>query len=200
MGTSKWQSPDVATIRRSDQIALWIIATAFIALAAYGLVRAAIRVVELSGSGPVAASLSLPDTPVPELAEGATASAIDVTVQNVDPGTRAFLIASEVFAGLGWAAFYVLVALFLIQVARRVAFARRMPALLMTAAFALLVGQGVSLQLGTAASAGISEQLGLGFATRIDPVTLIVLPVLLIAIAFVLGAGRRLQKDTEGLV
>lgn len=38
------------------------------------------------------------------------------------------------------------------------------------------------------------------FALDVDFLRVFVLPVVLISVAYVLGAGRRIQKDTEGLV
>lgn len=198
MTTSNWAAPDVATIKTSDRITLWVIAAALIAFGLYGLSKGAMRIIELVGSDAVRVELDLSNTPLPPLPAEATAA--EVTVHSIDPSTRAFLVIEQVFASLGWIAFYALVAVFLVQVARRIAFGRRMPILLMTAAFALLIGQGVSLQMHVAAATNISDTLGLDLAFTFDPLTILVLPILLVAFAFVLGAGKRIEKDTEGLV
>ena len=145
------------------------------------------------------AELEQPDTPIPGFPGKATASVIEVTL-TPDAGTRTWLIVAEAIGSLGWLGFSALVALFLIQVARRIPFAPRMPQLLMTAAFVLIISSGVRMFASSSATAGIATQLKIDYASSIDLVQLFLMPILIMTLALVLGSGRRIQKDTEGLV
>lgn len=195
------ETPDTGTMKASDRVALWGVIVVLVGLAVAGLVASIRRVIEIAAGPPLTVEIPLAGTPIDGLGAQATATTANVTLTWIDGGERTWLIVQHVAGAISWIVLTACIAVFLSHVARRVPFPPRLPLLLAAGGMAYLVCQGVAMMTRTFAIEAITGRLGIGnLSIDIDFLRLLVLPTVLISVAYVLGAGRRIQKDTEGLV
>ena len=195
------ETPDAGTMKKSDRVAIWGVICVLVLLVAIEIVMAVRRVIEIAAGPPVTVELPLIDTPIDDLEVEANATRADVSLTWIDGGERTWLIVQQLSGALSWLVLTTCIVVFLSYVARRIPFPPRVPLLLAAGGMAYLVFQGVALMARTMALGAISARLGVGnVSADVDFLRLLVVPVVLISIAYVLGAGQRIQKDTEGLV
>lgn len=195
------ETPDAGTMKKSDRIALWGVIVVLVVLVAIEIAVAAWHVIEIAAGPPLVVSLAVHGIPIDGFGDEATATAADVTLSSIEGGERALLIIAQVSGALSWAVLIGCLAVFFGCVARRLPFPRRLPMLLTAGGLGYLILQSVSLATRHAAAMAITSRLdGETFSLDVDFLRVFVVPIVLITIAYVIGAGRRIQKDTEGLV
>lgn len=192
------ETPDAGTMKPGDRYAMWAIIAVLVALVAMNVVSSVQRVIEIAAGPPLTVELPV-DIPLSG-AEGAATYA-EFTLTWIDGAERTWLIAHQVADSLSWILLIGCLAVFFAYIARRTPFPPRLPIILSAGGIAYLVFQGGSLMARGAATRALTARLDLdSFALDVDFLRVFVLPVVLISVAYVLGAGRRIQKDTEGLV
>lgn len=203
-------------LTRNDRVLLTIFGVIAGALGALTLLRlvAGIRLYALSASSretevallnqnAALDGLSTPGEPGIVFAAQPTT---DLLVRGLDDGTRALLAGGEALSALVAVVVSVGIAWLFLSVARGKPFARSLQALALTAGTTLAVGsvlgQGLAglgrMNAATALNAALGDDRFVVGST-FDPQP-VVLGFAIIALTFVLRAGRRLQRDTEGLV
>lgn len=194
------EAPDATAMKTSDRIALWLFIVGLTAFAVMQVTVTLPQVIRIIVSTPLTVSLEVPGYALPGVEAAARATAIDVDLTWVDPGERFWLATEAIASALGFLVLCGCLVYLLFHLSRRVAFPAGAPWVLLLAGFGSLFGQGVAMQAGTFARTAIAERLALDYAMTIDVLRVGVLPIVLIVMAFLLGAGTRLQRDTEGLV
>lgn len=205
-----------SSLARADRVVLWLFAIVAAAFGAATLLRIAAGIryyvmsasngeTELSLHNELVASDEYPNETTPSILFGVQPTT-DLVAGGLDAGTRLMLAIGEGVTALIALVVSVAIAWLLVSLARGRPFARPLQALTLTAGATLalgsLLGQGLAGLGQMMAADALNEALGeerflVGFT--FDPLP-VVLGFAIMALAFVFRAGRRLQRDTDGLV
>jgi hypothetical protein len=199
-------------LTRTDGIALSILAGLIFAGASVYLLVGAAQVIRMLAS-PDASTIALltsSEIPAssndgqPQLVQGSFTTA-DVVARGLTGGTQALLATGTGLGFLTSAAVLGGVAYLIATIARGKPFARPLPVLALIA--------GATLAIGSLLAQGLTVLGQMSAADELNPVagdvfvvggdfnpSLIFVGIVVMALAFVFRAGRRLQRDTEGLV
>lgn len=193
------EMPDVATIKMSDRIALWGFTALVGVLVAVDVFAAIRRIVTLVAGPPVTVELAW-KAPVAHDDIEAVSTRTDITLAYLDPGERFWLVTEQVADSLAWILLGSCIAVLLVSVALRIPFSRRTPRLLAIGSVVAVFLGGIAVQAHSSAAQTIAHRLDIEVAFDVGIVRLLILPIALLAIAYVIGSGTRIQRDTEGLV
>lgn len=191
-------TPDLTAMTRADRGALWGIAglIAVIALIA-PTVGAVLRVAQYAAGSDVALALDMHPAADADVTPIAAEAVVDLTGRE-----QALLIVGEIAGALAWAVAMGCVVALLVSIARGVAFSRANAWRMYGAALSMILGYGIDALLSMIARSEVAMRLGYPYTVHLelDMMQLLIVPIVFVSFAVILGAGTRMQRDTEGLI